>query len=136
MNIHVRKGKGDKDRYTLLSQRLLVELRAYWSLVRPSGPCLFVGQRGRPLCRETVGDALREAGQECGITKPVHPHALRHAFATHLYEMGTDLQVIQKLLGHESIETTQIYARVTTKKLAGTRSPLDLLGTPEGQVLS
>jgi site-specific recombinase XerD len=137
MLIHVREGKQSKDRYVMLSDRLLGALRFYWKNARPSGPLLFPGLiPGRPITDDAVRDALHSALRQAGITKRVTPHSLRHAFATHLLEAGTDIRTIQRLLGHASIQTTARYTYVSRSHVARTRSPLDLLGTPKGQALS
>ena len=134
--IHIRDGKGRKDRYVMLSQRLLVALEAYWRQVRPPGPHLFPGQKpGCSIGDAAVGQALHKAVEGCGLTKRVTPHALRHAFATHLLELGTDIRIIQVLLGHSSIRTTARYAQVSTSHIARTPSPLDLLGTERAESL-
>lgn len=136
MVIHVRHGKGGDERYVMLSQRLLETLRAYWRTARPSGPYLFAGSRaGAALSPDSVRRVIKKALGKAGITKPVTPHLLRHSFATHLLETGTDMRTIQVLLGHRTICTTQIYTQVSTARVARTRSPLDLLQTPEGDVL-
>jgi site-specific recombinase XerD len=136
MLIHVRKGKGNKDRYVMLPERLLQGLRAYWLLERPQGGFLFPGQTpGTHIAHETVREALRAAVIKCDLHKRVTPHVLRHCFATHMLETGTDLRIVQALLGHASIRTTSLYAKVSKALLARTRSPLDLLGTKEGEVL-
>jgi integrase/recombinase XerD len=136
MLIHVREGKGGDSRYALLSPRLLAVLRAYWKETRPAGPYLFPGRRAdRPITRETIRGALTRAATRCGLDKRVTPHLLRHSFATHLLESGTDIRTIQVLLGHRSIVSTQVYTQVSTRHLSQTRSPLDLLGTPAGKVL-
>ena len=128
MVIHVRNGKGDKDRHTMLPQRLLEVLRAYWKQERPPGPQLFPGQRpGKVLHRETVNKALKLATECAKIKKRVTPHSLRHAFATHLLESGTDLRTLQVLLGHASIRTTVRYAQVSPAVIRRTRSPADRL---------
>ncbi len=125
MVITVRHGKGDLDRQVVLSVVLLGALRAYWRAYRPWS-WLFPGQEPeRPLVGRTVQRAVREAAQRAGIAKAVTPHVLRHTFATHLLESGTDLRVIQTLLGHRSLRTTQIYTHVGTARLRSVRSPLD-----------
>jgi site-specific recombinase XerD len=136
MLIHVRKGKGGKQRYTMLCSRLLEVLRAYFRQVRPSGPYLFPGQKeGKPLSANSVRKVLHQAIQDCGIEKRVTPHVLRHCFATHLHDTGTDIRTIQVLLGHSSIRTTQVYTQVSAQKVSRVKSPLSMLGTQEGKVL-
>lgn len=136
MLIRVRHGKGDRQRYVMLSQRLLAALREYWRAARPPGPWLFPGQAdGRHVSKASVRKALKAAAETCGLTKRATPHTLRHSFATHLLESGADIRTIQVLLGHRSIRTTQLYAQVSTAHIARTTSPLDLLGTEEGEVL-
>lgn len=136
MLIRVRDGKGGRERYSMLGDRLLLVLRKYYRVVRPAGPCLFPGRvPDRPILPNTVRKVLRKVVQGCGITKPVTPHILRHSFATHLLESGTDIRTIQVLLGHRSIETTQRYTQVSTRHIGRTTSPLDLLGTPQGEPL-
>lgn len=128
MVIHIRHGKGDCDRHTLLPKRLLELLRAYWKETRPPGPELFPGRNpGTVLSRNAVNKALKEATARAGIKKRVTPHALRHAFATHLLEAGTDLRTLQVLLGHASIRTTVRYAQVSPAVLRRTKSPADRL---------
>ena len=128
MVIHVKNGKGQRDRYTMLPKRLLETLRAYWKQERPAGPELFPGQKpATVLCRETVGKALALAAARAKLDKRVHPHSLRHSFATHLLEAGTDLRTLQVLLGHASISTTARYAQVSTVMIRRTKSPADRL---------
>jgi site-specific recombinase XerD len=130
MVIHVRSGKGDRDRHTLLPKRLLETLRAYWREARPTGPELFPGRKpGAVLSRNAVNKALRKATERAAIKKRVTPHALRHAFATHLLEAGTDLRTLQVLLGHASIRTTVRYAQVSPVMIRRTKSPADRLRT-------
>jgi integrase/recombinase XerD len=131
--IHVRQGKGKKDRYTLLSQRLLGELRQYWKLYKP--PCwLFPGRSlERPMRRDTVKEFYAAAKIAAGIIREGGIHTLRHCFATHLLEAGVDLRTIQMLMGHGSILTTMRYLQVTSKQLEKVRSPLDLLDPPVGK---
>lgn len=134
--IHVRLGKGGKDRYVMLADRLLVALRAYWARVRPADGWLFPGRRkGTHLHPTAMNWALREAVKTAKLKKRVTAHTLRHSFATHLLELGTDIRIIQVLLGHASIRTTARYAQVSAKHLASVKSPLDLLGTKQGTVL-
>lgn len=134
--LHVRAGKGGHQRYAMLPPRLLAALREYWRAQRPEPPLLFPSPHtGRPLHRQCLRQALRKAAVAAGISKRVTPHILRHSFATHLLEMGTELRVIQQLLGHVSIRSTTIYAHVTASLVRRTRSPLDVLATPEASVL-
>jgi len=134
MLIHIRDGKRGRDRYVMLSPKLLVCLRQYCRLVRPPKPFLFPGQEAdAPISPEAVRDALRQAAADCGITKRVTPHSLRHAFATHLLEAGLDSRQIQVLLGHKSIRTTERYTQVSARHIGTIKSPLDLLGTEEGK---
>jgi integrase/recombinase XerD len=125
MVIHVRQGKGQKDRDVMLSPRLLAVLRDYWKLQRP-GPFLFPGRTpDRPVCPRTVQKACARALAASGLSKHVHMHTLRHSFASHLLESGTDLRTIQVLLGHRSFSTTARYVHVATAALQSTRSPFD-----------
>jgi len=128
--IHVRLAKGQKERFVMLSPRLLAILRAYWSLERPPAPWLFAADTSeRHLYADTARKALKLAAAKAGVEKKVSPHVLRHSFATHLLEGGTDLRVIQVLLGHGSIKTTTRYARVSTELIGKTPSPLERLKT-------
>jgi integrase/recombinase XerD len=130
MVIRVEQGKGQKDRYVMLSARLLEILRNYWKATRPK-EWLFPGdQPGQPITRNTVEHACMKAHQVSGLSKPVTPHSLRHAFAVHLLESGTDVRTIQLLLGHRSMATTARYLRIATTKVCATSSPLDLLPRP------
>lgn len=136
MLVHVRHGKGGGNRFLMLSQRLLEALRAYWRAERPRGRFLFPGSRpDRPISPESVRRVIKTALRQAGLTKPVTPHILRHSFATHLLETGTDIRTIQVLLGHRTIRTTQIYTQVSQSVVARTKSPLDVLSTKEGRVL-
>ena len=132
MVIHVQGGKGRKDRDVMLSPKLLDELRQHWQrLRRKPGVWLFPGNQGhcgeKPIDTKTVWHACREATKRAGIKKPVHPHTLRHCFATHLLEQGADLRNIQMLLGHTDLEQTTIYLHVSERRLNATASPLDSL---------
>jgi site-specific recombinase XerD len=131
MVIRVEQGKGQKDRYVMLSPRLLEELRAYWKRARPRH-WLFPGDiPGRPITRDAVEQACDKARRVSGIDKPITPHSMRHAFATHLLEAGTDVRRIQLLLGHRSLSTTSHYLKVATSSVCATVSPFDLLPRPE-----
>jgi site-specific recombinase XerD len=125
--IHVREAKGKKERFVMLSPRLLKVLRRYWALVRPPAPWLFASSEGGQFNANTARRALKLAATKAGLSKKVTPHVLRHSFATHLLDGGTDLRVIQVLLGHASIKSTTRYARVSTKVIASTASPLERL---------
>jgi len=131
MLIRVNQGKGRKDRYTLLSERLLGELRAYWRDFQPES-WLFPNQActdHMPTC--TPARAFYRLKQRAGITPGHGIHTLRHSFATHLLETGVDLRTIQILMGHTSLNTTVKYLHVTEKRLEQTQSPLDLLRLPK-----
>jgi site-specific recombinase XerD len=131
MVIHVRDGKGAKDRYVMLSERLLAVLREYWRLTKPRGSLLFPGKRGAPhLQPTTVQRMLQRVVAACGLSKRITPHVLRHCFATHLLEAGTDVRTIQQLLGHSSIRTTARYIQISTRQIGQTPSPLDKLDIP------
>jgi site-specific recombinase XerD len=127
MMLRVDQGKGSKDRYVMLSPRLLEVLRAYWKALRPT-LWLFPGDLiGQPITRSAVELACHTAHRASGITKPITPHSLRHAFATHLLESGTDIRTIQLLLGHRSLATTSRYLKVATTTVCATTSPFDCL---------
>jgi site-specific recombinase XerD len=130
MVIRVEQGKGQKDRYVMLSAKLLETLRNYWRAARPK-EWLFVGDiPGQPITPSAVELACQKARQLSGIGKPISPHSMRHAFAVHLLESGTDIRTIQLLLGHRSLATTARYLRIATSKVCSTSSPLDLLPRP------
>ncbi|MBM3746368.1 MAG: integrase [Acidobacteria bacterium] len=135
MVIHIHAGKGDRDRYTVLSERLLTFLRDYWRQQRPQ-TWLFPGQtQAGHACPESVRRVFRQALATTGIRKRATVHTLRHSFATHLLEFGTDVAVIRTLLGHGSLRATEVYTHVSLEHIGRTRSPLDLLGTPAARVL-
>ena len=127
MVIRVEQGKGGKDRYVMLSPKLLEMLRNYWDRTHP-GEWLFPGRwPGEPIAPSSIDATCREVRQRCGIGKPVTPHSLRHAFAVHLLEAGTNLRTIQLLLGHRNLATTARYLMIATDKVCATVSPLDTL---------
>jgi integrase/recombinase XerD len=127
MVIRVDQGKGRKDRYVMLPPKLLAILRDYWKRTHP-GEWLFPGDRpGQPISPLTIGHICRQVRLRCGIGKPVTPHSLRHAFAVHLLEAGTDLRTIQLLLGHRNLGTTARYLMIATSKVCATTSPLESL---------
>jgi integrase/recombinase XerD len=127
MLIHIVNGKGGKDRYAMLSPPLLEILRAYWRRTRPS-LWLFPGQEpGGHVSTSALQDACRRARRRAKIAKRVTAHSLRHSFATHLLEAGTDIRIIQVLLGHAGLSSTSRYAQVATNLIASTPSPFDRL---------
>jgi integrase/recombinase XerD len=127
MMIRVEGGKGNKDRYTLLGNRALSDLRQYWSAYRPV-EWLFPGSDpSKPISVASVQSAFRQAVKRSGIRKKATVHTLRHSFATHLLESGTDLYYIQRFLGHTTASTTSIYLHITGKDLGKIKSPIDQL---------
>jgi integrase/recombinase XerD len=122
----VRQGKGMKDRYSLLSGKILELLRRYYKEYQPK-EWLFEGQFGGPYSATSIHNILKAAVVKAGIKKRVTVHTLRHSFATHLLERGTDIRYIQSLLGHQSSRTTEIYTHITQKGLGKIKSPLDNL---------
>jgi site-specific recombinase XerD len=130
MVLRVEQGKGKKDRYVMLSPKLLTILRDWWRLERPRH-WLFPGNLpGQHITSDAVEQECQKAHAACKIPKPITPHSLRHAFAVHLLEQGTDVRTIQLLLGHRSLATTARYLRIATTKVCSTTSPLDLLPRP------
>jgi len=130
MVLRIAKGKGQKDRYVMLSPKLLAILRDWWKVQRPRH-WLFPGERPEaPITRSAVQLACGIASRRARLGKAVTPHLLRHSFAVHLLEAGTDLRTIQLLLGHRSLQTTARYLRVATTTVCSTTSPLDLLPRP------
>ena len=132
MLVHVRDGKGGKDRDVMLSERLLFALREHVRrLRRRPEQWLFPGGAWHtgnyPICGSTVWNACHYAAERAGITKPLHPHTLRHCFATHLLEAGADLRSIQMMLGHRDLEETARYLHLSTRRLSDVASPLDSL---------
>jgi integrase/recombinase XerD len=130
MVLRVEQGKGQQDRYVMLSPKLLEILRAWWRVEKPKD-WLFPGDfPGQHITRGAVNRECKKAHHICNIPKPITPHSLRHAFAVHLLEQGTDVRTIQLLLGHRSLATTAKYLRIATSKVCSTSSPLDLLPRP------
>ena len=133
MLITVRNGKGFKDRTVMLSKELLKLLRIYWvkSKIKPDIYLFYGNDKNKPLTHRSVQQFVSDAGIRSGIKKRVTPHILRHTFATHLLESGTDLRKIQLLLGHKSLRTTSIYLHVATNFAKDIISPADLLFNEE-----
>jgi len=133
MLIHIRQGKGKKDRKVMLSAKLLDELRGYWRSLDPKPKTYLFPSKSisrnddAPMTSKSVWDAVQQAARRAGLDKRVHPHTLRHCFATHLLEGGADLRTIQLLLGHASLTTTSRYLNVSERHLKATASPLDSL---------
>ena len=132
MVIHVRGGKGRKDRDVMLSPKLLEELRQHWHrLPRKTSDWLFPGNRwhtaNHPIDTKTPRHACQGASKRAGLNHAIHPHTLRHCFATHLLEAGADLRTIQILLGHSSLKETTVYLHLSKRHLSATPSPLDSL---------
>ena len=125
MLIHIKNAKGKKDRYTLLSSKVLGLLREYYSLYKPK-TFLFEGQNGGQYNSRSAQLVLQECAAKVGITKRISLHTLRHSFATHLLESGTDLRYIQDLLGHSSPKTTMIYTHVSSSSLKKIVNPFDV----------
>src|SRR5712664_4730828 len=129
MVIHVRQGKGSRDRDVLLTPKLLDTLREYWRWMKPKTylfPGTVNGSRAdKPITPKMLWEACREAAQRAGITKAVRPHLLRHSFATHLVEGGADLPTVQALLGHADLKPTSIYLHLSERHLKAAGTPLD-----------
>lgn len=130
MVIRVEQGKGQKDRYVMLSPKLLEILRGWWRVNKPRHWLFPSDLPGRHISKDAVEQACQKARRISAIRKPITPHSLRHAFAVHLLESGTDVRTIQLLLGHRSLATTARYLRIATSKVCSTSSPLDLLPRP------
>jgi integrase/recombinase XerD len=136
MVVHVRDTKNRYDRIVPLSPRMLKTLRVYWIARRPQGALLFPAPDGTTqLTRDTVSWAVRTAARRAGIKKKVHPHLLRHAFATHMLELGADIRTVQILLGHRSLSSTTRYVHLTEARRHTLSSPIEALNTEQGRVL-
>jgi integrase/recombinase XerD len=123
--IHIKLAKGKKDRFVKIPDSIARELESFVKI--RDGAYLFESNRGGKLTTSTVQAILKKAAKKAGIRKRVYPHLLRHSFATHLLESGTDLRIIQKLLGHSSVKTTQIYTQISQASIKNIKSPLDSL---------
>jgi site-specific recombinase XerD len=136
MVVHIQQGKGRRDRDVMLSPTLLAELRNYWRSLDPKPETyLFPGKNSNengevPINAKNVWHAVRQAAERAGLGDRVHPHTLRHCFATHLLESGADLRTIQLLLGHEDMRTTSRYLHLSERHIRATASPLDSLKLP------
>jgi len=137
MLIHIRQGKGRKDRDVMLSPRLLAELRDYWRSANPKPKTYLFPSKATPprtdapMQSKNIWNAVHQAAKRAGMEKRVHPHTLRHCFATHLLEAGTDLRTIQLLLGHADLKTTCRYLHLSERHLKAAASPLDSLTLTE-----
>jgi len=127
MLIRVEQGKGKKDRQVMLSQSLLEELRSCWRRYAPKCYLLEGKRPGQPIAATSIQRAFRLAREHAGVSKRVTPRSLRHAFATHLVERGTNLRVVQALLGHQSLNTTAVYTHLAKSWLSEVKSPLDFM---------
>jgi site-specific recombinase XerD len=127
MTIHVRQGKGRKDRIMPLSPLALAIARQHWLEARPEKSLFPGATRSRPVSTSTIQTVIRKTAKAAGITKPVTPHTLRHTFATHHLEGGTDLRTLQMLLGHSSLRSTFIYLHVSRDRISAAKTPLELL---------
>lgn len=126
LKIHIVQGKGKKDRYVVLSEKVLVVLREYFLLYKPQN-YLFEGAKGGRYSEKSVQSIMKQALKRAAIRKKATVHSLRHSFATHLLDEGTDIRFIQELLGHKRLETTQIYTHVSSRSLNKIKSPADQL---------
>lgn len=126
MIINIKQGKGKKDRIVMLPQDLLLLMRSYFKAYHPK-VYLFNGQFDQQYTARSINEFLKAYAVKCGIKENIHAHLLRHSFATHALEQGTDITYVQKLLGHNNIKTTLIYAHVSRKAIANIPSPLSQL---------
>jgi len=125
--IHIKMSKGKKDRFVKIPEVLKEELTSYTKLNKNNRDLFFISSRGGKLTTATIQKIIKNSAKKAGIKKSISPHTLRHSFATHLLENGTDLRIIQKLLGHSDIKTTQIYLKVSNVSIKNIKTPLDLL---------
>jgi len=123
--IHIKLAKGKKDRFVKIPSSIKEELTNYFKII--NSEILFPSNRGGKLTKDTIQKIVQNCAKKAGIKKRVYPHLLRHSFATHLLEQGTDLRIIQKLLGHSDIKTTQVYTQISQASIKNIKSPLDNL---------
>lgn len=128
MRVLIQRAKGKKDRYVNLPQSILEQLRTYYKIYKPS-QYLFEGQKGEAYSVRSVQMIFKKAMKSANINKKIGVHGLRHSFATHLLENGTDIRFIQELLGHKDIKTTLIYTQVSNKSIQNIKSPLDMINS-------
>ncbi len=121
----IRAGKGNKDRVIILSKEWIKESKKYLKKKKIKSEYVFSKKNGKPISTDTIQRIVRESAKKAGITKTITPHSLRHSYATHLLESGTNIRYIQALLGHSSLNTTQIYTNVANEQLKKIESPLD-----------
>ena len=134
--IRVDQGKGKKDRYTVLSPRLLEELRSHYVKFRPQEFLFYGGDIKKPMSRSAAQQIYYKARKKAGITRGGGIHCLRHCFATHMLEAGMDIRTLQIILGHASLSSTAMYLHITMKHLGKTQSPFDLLNIPDFENLT
>lgn len=134
--LFVRRGKGNKDRIVSLPSTLSKRLESYINLRNDENLYIFDSARGGHLTIMSIQKIVDKAAMKAGITKNVHPHTLRHSYATHLLENGTDIRMIQRLLGHSDVRTTELYTHVSSALIRNVKSPLDTLDSPEVGITS
>jgi integrase/recombinase XerD len=139
MVIHVHKGKGNRDRDVALTPKLLETLRTYWRWKKPKTwlfPRLGIADATQPISTKAVYFAVQQAAKRSGLQKPISPHTLRHSWATHLLENGTDLRTIQMLLGHADLEHTTVYLHMSQRHLQAVSNPIEAIAVVSPDSLS